>query len=384
MSFFHPLILSLCLGVSSASSGFSNVSHLETAVLAFGSASSLDGVTSFFPSSDGSTIGVYESFDSGATLDYLDGVGETAEAMILMAAAVRDVPNENMSVITSGLFGSAISKDGGYEWEKLNLPEIVCQDVKYESSSNLYALTGQSLGQPTVAISSDGGNNFDSIIVSGFYEPYIRYGSFPSSDTFYVTAGIWGDDDIENGKEISSSKKQKRLTSRLSISDKGTLKYHDEIIHDTNSSGYWAQVAKTVDGGKTWSIIFEDFENDLYPNDIHCYDVNTCTFVLEGAIAPQIVTTQDGGATWTRFTDPSGGVSLMAVRMTGPTEAYVSGGGDVGRMWHTADLVNWNDMTTDISDAVEIFSFALTGDSSVAYATGVLRSQLCSILKLEF
>jgi hypothetical protein len=364
-------VLTLCLGVSAA---FSNVSHLKTATLAFGSASSADGVDSFFPASDGSTVGVYESYASGADLQYVDGVGQIAGAMILMATASRDVGG-NLSVVVTGLFGSAISFDGGHEWEKLDIPVMISQDVKYEKASGLYALTGISLSEPTVAVSSDEGNSFEMITVSGLYNSDIRYGSFPSMKTYFVTAGMWGD--------ASSVKSEKRLSGRLSISEDGSLIHH-LINKDTNTSGYWGQVAKTTDGGATWSIVFEDFESGLYPNDIHCYDENTCTFAMEGMGEPQIITTQDGGATWTRYSDQSGGVSLMAVRMTGPTEAFVAGGGDVGRMWHTTDLVNWSATTTDLQDAASLFSFALSEDLSMGYATGVLRSQLCSILKFEF
>lgn len=54
---------------------FSNVTHLATAVLAFGSANSNDGSSAFFPASDGNSIGMYETFDGGASMQYEDGVG---------------------------------------------------------------------------------------------------------------------------------------------------------------------------------------------------------------------------------------------------------------------------------------------------------------------
>ena len=105
---------------------------------------------------------------------------------------------------------------------------------------------------------------------------------------------------------------------------------------------------------------------------------------MEGAAAlPRIYTTTDGGATWTFMTDTSGGSSLMIARMTGPTEAFAAGGGDVGRLWHTVDLVNWEASTTTVTEAASFVSLALAADNTVAYATGVLRSQLCSILKLD-
>jgi photosystem II stability/assembly factor-like uncharacterized protein len=277
-------------------------------------------------------------------------------------------------VVAGGLFGSAISQDGGNTWEKLNMPEMFTQDVKYETASGVYALTGISLGAPKVAVSSDGGNNFDMIPVTGLYNEDIRYGSVPSTKTMYVTAGMWP------STEPAPAAGSKRLTSFLSVNERGEL---SQSNGQNVTNGYWAQVAKTSDGGATWSIVFEDFESYLYPNDIHCYDENTCTFALEGGVDPRIMTTTDGGATWTAFTDESGSVSLVAVRMVGPTEAYVAGGGDVGRMWHTTDLKNWVAYTTELTDAASLFSFAITPDQTISFATGVLRSQLCSMLKID-
>ena len=95
------------------------------------------------------------------------------------------------------------------------------------------------------------------------------------------------------------------------------------------------------------------------------------------------MSTTDGGATWATFTDPSGaGMSLMAVRMTGPTEAWVAGGGDTGRVWHTTDLVNWEKYETASTDAIMLLSLAIGGDGKSAFATGFLRSQLCSVLTI--
>ena len=210
----------------------------------------------------------------------------------------------------------------------------------------------------------------------GFRLVYLsaRYGSFPTTNTFYVTAGMWGD---------SANKSPRQLTARLSVGADGRLVTSD--LGDYPTTGYWAQVAKTTDAGATWSIVFEDFDSDLYPNDIHCYDASTCSFVMEGMGAPQVVTTTDGGATWSRFTD-SRGSSLMTVRMHGPSEVWAVGGGDKGRMWHTTDMVTWEayEMDAKLTEPVALLSVAFNGDKTIAYGTGALRSQVCSIHKFEF
>jgi hypothetical protein len=118
-------------------------------------------------------------------------------------------------------------------------------------------------------------------------------------------------------------------------------------------------------------------------NDIHCSSENTCVFAMEGLGAPRIMSTMDGGATWTTFEDPSGGSSLMTARMTGATEAWVAGGGDVGRVWHSTDLVNWDAYETSSSDAVSIVAFAMGDNGKTAFATGVLKTQICSVLAIQ-
>merc|ERR1712167_60368 len=122
-----------------------------------------------------------------------------------------------------------------------------------------------------------------------------------------------------------------------SIGDDGSLLWN-EANGAESDLGFWGQVAKTTDGGESWDIIYETIDEGYYPNDIDCYDENTCAFVMEGNYAPKIVTTQDGGATWQEFVDESGSDSLMAVRMIGPKEVWAAGGGDTGRFWHSTDF----------------------------------------------
>jgi hypothetical protein len=76
----------------------------------------------------------------------------------------------------------------------------------------------------------------------------------------------------------------------------------------------------------------------------------------------------------------------MGVRMPTPgaSDVWVSGGDTTGKMWHSTDLTNWDNYATEVTDASYVFSFAITPDGASAYATGILRSQLCSILKIDF
>ena len=80
MKIFLPATAAL-LCQARAFSGFSNVTHVETATIAMGIATSFDGLTMIAPgSSDGASIGFFESFDGGASVEYDDAsVGYTSK-----------------------------------------------------------------------------------------------------------------------------------------------------------------------------------------------------------------------------------------------------------------------------------------------------------------
>ena len=105
--------------------------------------------------------------------------------------------------------------------------------------------------------------------------------------------------------------------------------------------------------------------------------------VVEGPnTTPSILTTSDGGATWSQFADTSGSVSLMACRYVGEGEIFAAGGGDVGRLWHSLDAgATWEALTTSQTDAAMLSYIAVASDGTI-YASGVLRNQLSTMLKL--
>ena len=101
------------------------------AAIAMGVACTEDAVSMFAPGSGGSSVGVFESFDGGATITYDAGVGETAESLILMAGAVKDsdTVKGDATVLVGGLFGSALSTDAGATWNKVDANPIVTQVI---------------------------------------------------------------------------------------------------------------------------------------------------------------------------------------------------------------------------------------------------------------
>lgn len=388
----HIILASAFFGVAAAS----NVTHLTTTVIAIGS-STTTGVDLYVPASNGNTVGVIESKDAGKTLSYTEN-GETIEAVISMATAASF---EDKSVVVGGLFGAGYSMDAGQTWAPLgglHSPALTTQDIKYEQAAGLYAVTGSFLGKPGVAISAKASENFTTIEVDGslLISPYIRYGSVPTADTLYVTAGEWAQDSAARAAHRAANTRP--LTPRLTVAADGRLAAVAPAAAQRAPSGAstwqegdpWCQVLKSTDGGATWAMVYNDTTSGLYPNDISCWDANTCAFVKDGTgteTESVIVTTTDGGESWTEFSVPSGpGNTLMPVRMVGPTEVWAAGGSnaDTGEMWHTTDLVNWDKISTTLQEAAFLTAFAIFPSGEGCYATGMLVSQVCSVLKIDF
>lgn len=358
---------------------FSNVTILAKTAISFGATSENAGANGLVPGSDGGASLMYEI--TGAT-GVIDKVPLTVGGLLFMAVG----GDGESTSIAGGLFGAAISTDNGATYEAVDFGKrlLTSQDVKYEASSGLFAVTGGFIGDPvSFALSSDLGQTWDVVSADASLihdtGAGLRYGSYPSSETFYVTAGFWND--------TEAGLNQHRLTSMLSIETETGELSMKPLEYDANDDesglGWWGQVLKTSDGGASWSVVYEDIDNGFYPNDIHCVDEDTCTFVMEGQGAPRIFSTTDGGANWDMFEDTSGGISLMAVRMTESGETWAAGGGDQGRFWHGAAGGNGYDAyTVPRATAAMVTAFSdMTAD--IVYATGALASNLCSVFTIQ-
>jgi hypothetical protein len=265
MAYYNAVLVALAIGAGGASAAFVNVTQLGVTSIAFGSAATSNGVDMFVPGSNGGSVGVYESFNGGASVEYDSSVGQTAGAAILMsAAATSDADSANTAVLVAGLGGAALKSDAG--WVKTGPKGLLTQDVKYNPGSGLLSMTGNVAGAGACALlSADRGATFTAVPVSGLFEDGdLRYGSYPTSDTFYVTAGFWGDSSSATTRE---QRDPKQLTRTLKVSADGAALESAPKLTSAgqqkpggyNTTGAWAQVAKTTDGGATWSIVFEDF-----------------------------------------------------------------------------------------------------------------------------
>lgn len=156
-------------------------------------------------------------------------------------------------------------------------------------------------GREGVAISSTDGILFTGKWFAKDFHPEApaRYGSFPSSDVWYVTGGSWpSTDEVVEGTYHDISAKLRYHA------DKGKFEQREQTRKDDVNSTYTALIAKTTDGGNTWVEQFYD-EGNYYFNGIDCISEDVCMAVAEGFVkdggqgGARVFKTTNGGANWT-------------------------------------------------------------------------------------
>ena len=275
---------------------------------------------------------------------------------------------------------------------------ILCpsQDIGVIPESNDFALVAQCSKGQGVYRSSDGAKYEAFVIPETLLNntiEMVRYGAFPSANTWYVTAGTWPDTDSAR-KSLNKKRGRKRATHRLTVgadhfdfnSDYDSPAVRDGPVHcsEDPSNCFAAAIVKTTDAGKTWTKVYENINtgDNIYPNGIHCSTEDHCVAVVEGDTS-RILVTRDGGKSWkeTRHDDDPHS-SLVAVRMLDDKEGWVSGGemsnAFEGRFWHTLD--GGDTWTKEAIPGLYTFSFDMVSRES-GYAVALTRSSGVQLLK---
>ena len=292
--------------------------------------------------------------------------------------------NSPTSAVINGLFGAqyttdgktfTASKGGGGQGQSVE-----------GFGKNSYGITG-AFGGSGVAVSTDGGATFTAHSASAALDQNhpARYGAFPSDTTWYVSAGAWPQSSKSPSDEKSLLLKQ--ITERIQLrQDRATGKtFHhylelDQLGSPNNTTQYTGAIAKTTDGGKTFTKVFEQ-DGSFYFNGIHCHDEEHCIAVAEGHHCANpgahIFTTHDGGANWNQTLFEAGsGAGIMGARMVSATEGWAAGGkGSTlsfeGQFWHTMDAgATWTNeplkgmlaMGLDCADSGHCFAPGITVD----------------------
>jgi len=254
-----------------------------------------------------------------------------------------------------GLFGVVPGVEYTIDGNHFNKSLIIeladeCQSVEtIKGVKGGYGLTGDFGNIDGCAVSLDGGLTLK--FIDAKVNTSARYGSFPTANTWYLSAGDWPESSVE-----ALLPGERRLTQRISIHRdnlSGTMKPRFRLLNESApvralspDDTYHAAITKTTDGGKTWSTVFYDSGN-FYFNAISCPSENHCFVVGESERdspkpGSRIMHTADGGKTWeTQLYNPNPAYSLLAIEMVDENEGWAAGGeldaSFQGQFWHTLD-----------------------------------------------
>jgi len=251
------------------------------------------------------------------------------------------------------LHGIEYTEDGqNFNWStSLELVDVSQNVEAMKGVDGGFGVTGEFNEANGVAITTDKGETWKNYNCSADTEA--RYGSFPSNTTWYVSAGTWPEYDA-TVKEAGVHQLTQRLRLRQGVGHELTLRKESSEGSMAGPErkllqvpGYYAEISKTADGGKTWTTVYND-EGNFYFNGIDCPDTQNCYVVGESesdSLNPgvRILHTGDGGKTWDvqlYVNDPT--YSMLDISFINATEGWAAGGiltetHFTGEFWHTSD-----------------------------------------------
>ncbi len=201
--------------------------------------------------------------------------------------------------------------------------------------------------------------------------PKARYGAYPSKNTFYVSGGSWALDsnkvDAQDGAEIVY-----QFNDDIFVRADRGLKYRSSSSEPQTqlTDGYSAAIAKSVDGGLTWTTQFLDY-GKFYFNGIDCIDENTCWAVGEatgsGSNGGRVYFTNNGGEQWEEiYFDPN--AQMFQVKMIDSLNGWVTGAfGFRGAFYRTRD--GCKSFEIQVVDGIQSINNIEVVSESLAYAT---------------
>lgn len=334
---------------------------------------------------NGQGANIARSTDGGKTFEALPG--GTAGGAYLGGSAVG---NSASAASFFGLFSS--DEPTGYNFTAAKgVLGITSQSVEAFGSGS-YGATGQTLigGGNGVAVSTDGGMHYTFVNVTELTTS-ARYGAFPSAQTWYLSAGMWPNNEAQaDGRPLS-----RRLTARLDVAGNPRMDMEHKVQPVpvppegwalANSTGWSAQIVKTSDGGKTWASVYSG--DSFYFNGIDCGSETNCVAVGEADSGPEpgvrVFTTTDGGKTWTRTWFSSDAQdSGFSVRWASPTEVWVGGGHlaqtafagyvlhstDSGKTWERITVPNAYMVSLTFASPAEGYGMGLNVESTTSFVT---------------
>lgn len=303
-----------------------------TFVSGVGAGSETSAVAAIGENGVGALVGSYDG--SAWTKTKVNG------AMLLDGAVTKD-----KHYVITGVYNTLVSADGESFSTAAGAKGSSQSANVYGENRDKIALVGAWSAGPGVwvngvATSADNGETFT--ISSAVPDGSVRYGAFPTENTWFIASGMWGEDPPK-------SKREHALSARVSRD----LRTNEHVYHfldesaqkvkrpaaSSNSTGWFGSVSKTTDGGRTWTKVLGTnlAEDYLYFNAISCSSETNCVVVAEGDDAVNggylavAYATFDGGASWEQTFRTNQLVSLMGVKFVNKNEAWMLGTSKSGR-----------------------------------------------------
>jgi photosystem II stability/assembly factor-like uncharacterized protein len=326
---------------------------------------------------------IKKSVDGGKTWTavYPTNASQPAFNIFLATAAAK----ENSAAVSGALY-QTYTTDGDHFEASTNGVLSPAQDASVLPGGSLALVGGPFGGANGVATSMDGKvwTGFDIGLNATIF--LARYGAFPSDTTWYVTAGNFPS---SNSKEKGTH----HLTHRMKVNANQKVEF-DVDEKDNEGDGpvactedpencFSAAIAKTTDGGKTWTKVWSNTKDNIYPNGIHCSSESHCVAVVEGDTC-RILLTRDGGKTWTEsMHDTDSKCSLVSARMLNEKEGWISGGymsqlDFEGRYWHTLD--GGSNFSKEAIKGLYVMSFDMTSEKS-GFSVALTQASGVALLK---
>jgi hypothetical protein len=329
-----------------------------------------DKNTGYFPFGDADgTTGMKVTTDGGVTWN--------SSPATKFSSLLMDGSCSGKNGVVGGMMDTQYSNDRWATWNVSGGVKFISQSAATifgKQDNNFFGLAGNDiLGHNGVAISVDGGKNFKFNNISELVTDS-RYGAFPSRNVWYISAGMWG------STEPKDPSVAHELSAHINVDKNGKKSFSKRTLAPT--PGWIAQIVTTKDGGKTWTSSFVD-EGNLYFNGISCGSETSCCASADGVAGSYIYCTSDG-KTWTQKLFNAGPAnSLMAMDAVSATE-YWAGGGEMDRnfmgvFYHTTDGGNtWTNQTIhniyvddiDYADSTHAWASTLDRDEQ----SGLARS----------
>jgi len=328
-------VLALCL-VHNISCGWSALNLTHTAMMGL---TAVDGNIFIGGMTAGAQQFVLKSSDGGNTFNPLTLHTDALMTFTATFASATSGISTGLAIYPSP---DTFTTDGQTMWatnQTVFMEATQSSQVVYGVNGG-FGSTGQYMGNfMGVAISTNGGRSYTRYNAGG--QTQARYGAFPSATTWYVAYGTWGNNSAESTDHY-------HLTQRVKVPIKsakaGQFKRSSKKEFKSPApSGYWAQIMRTTDGGKTFESVF--LNETFYFNDIRCVNEKVCFVTGENDQWAVVYATWDGGNTWEQVVfDSNGGqgASLMGASFTSETDWWACGGGFVpnsvnGHAWHSTD-----------------------------------------------